>query len=82
MFNNSAKVKSDKKGDRKELYPPKKRPVISQISIGEVLPSGSIFTSFMFFNERVDDDCVGTFMAIPTALQMALKDFSIKKAYW
>jgi hypothetical protein len=50
--------------------------------VGGVLPSGSIFTSFMFFNEPVDDDFAGTFMVIPTALQMALKDIDIKKTYW
>jgi methyl-accepting chemotaxis protein len=54
----------------------------SQIGVGGVLPTGSIFTSFLFFNEPVDEDFAGTFMVIPMALQMALKDFDINKAYW
>lgn len=54
----------------------------SQIGVGGVLPSGSIFTSFLFFNEPIDNDFAETFMVIPMALQMALKDFDIKKKYW
>ena len=56
--------------------------LVSQIGIGGVFPSGSIFTAFMFFNEPVDDDFAGTFMIIPMALQMALKDFDLDRIYW
>lgn len=56
--------------------------IASQIGIGGVLPSGSIFASFLFFNEPVNEDYAGTFMVIPLALQMALKDFDLVKAHW
>jgi methyl-accepting chemotaxis protein len=56
--------------------------IISQIGIGGVFPSGSIFTCFLFFNVPVDDDFAETFMIIPLALQMALKSFDLNKKYW
>ena len=56
--------------------------LVSQIGIGGVFPSGSIFTCFLFFNEPVDDDFAGTFMIVPLALQMALNGFDVNKQYW
>ena len=60
----------------------KKYNLVSQIGIGGVFPSGSIFTCFLFFNEAVDDNFAGTFMIIPLALQMSLKGFDVSKHFW
>jgi hypothetical protein len=60
----------------------KKYNLVSQIGIGGVLPSGSIFTCFLFFNEAVNDNFAETFMIIPLALQMSLKGFDVSKHFW
>ena len=54
----------------------------SQVSIGGVLPSGSIFTMFLFSRQKLTHDMAEAISVYGPVLQMTFKEFDDEGSYW